>query len=87
MATYVDYHRPTWYLAWNVETLWRNESPFDLPTSSMEIFSAREWILNHKSSLLMRNIDIAWCNADLFYIRKLALAYESFGTRSWRNPE
>jgi hypothetical protein len=87
MATYVDYHRPTWYLAWNVETLWRNESPFDLPTSSMEIFSACEWILKQKSSLLMRYIDIPWCHADLFYIRKLAVAYESFGAHSWRNPE
>ena len=51
MAVYVDYHRPTWYLAWNVETLWRNESPFDLPTSSMEIFSARDWILSEKPQI------------------------------------
>ncbi len=86
MVTYVDYHRPTWYLAWNVETLWRNESPFDLPTSSMEIFSARASILNDKPESLTRYIDIPWCKADLFYIRKLVLTYESFGTPSWKIP-
>jgi hypothetical protein len=87
MTTYVDYHRPTWYLAWNVETLWRNESPFDLPTSSMEIFSARAWILDEKFGSLVRYADTPWCHADLFYLRKLAIACESFGVRSWRNPE
>ncbi|NLH15989.1 MAG: PQQ-binding-like beta-propeller repeat protein [Phycisphaerae bacterium] len=87
MATYVDFHRPTWYLAWNVETLWRNESPLDLPTSSMEIFAARAWIVNEKPNNLMQYIDIPWCKADLFCLRKLAITGRSIATQIGQLPE
>src|SRR4029079_2327850 len=45
MDRYVDYHRPTWWLAWNVETMMRNECPYEFPTMSMEVFAARALIL------------------------------------------
>ena len=45
MDVCVDYHRPTWYLAWNVETMWRNECPFAFPTMAAEVFAARALIL------------------------------------------
>jgi hypothetical protein len=77
MDLYVDYHRPTWYLAWGVETLWRNESPFAFPTMPAEIFTARAWILNEPAQKLASSLDIPWCKADLFYLQKLVLCLEA----------
>jgi len=79
MSVYVDYHRPTWSLAWGVETMWRNESPFALPTMSAEIFAARAWILHEPADRLARFVDIPWCKADLFHIQKLVLCIETRG--------
>jgi hypothetical protein len=79
MDVYVDYHRPTWSLAWGVETMWRNESPFALPTMSAEIFAARAWILAEPAARLACFVDIPWCRADLFYIQKLVLCIEAPG--------
>lgn len=84
MNVYVDYHRPTWSLAWGVETMWRNESPFALPTMSAEIFAARAWILDEPADRLAGFVDIPWCRADLFYIQKLALCVEAYGRTSWQ---
>ncbi len=83
MDTYVDYHRPTWYLAWGVESLWRNESPFAFPTMSAEIFTARAWVLDEPADGLVAFVDIPWCHADLFYIQKLALCIEAGGPTRW----
>jgi hypothetical protein len=77
MDVYVDYHRPTWYLAWGVETLWRNESPFAFPTMPAEIFTARAWILDEPAGKLASFLDIPWCKADLFYVQKLVLCIET----------
>jgi len=76
---YVDYHRPTWPLAWNVELMWRNECPFAFPTMSAEIFAARALILRESPDKLQRFLDIPWCKADLFYIQKLVFCIESHG--------
>jgi hypothetical protein len=77
MDVYVDYQRPTWYLAWGVETLWRNESPFALPTTSAEVFMARAWVLGEPLEKLVSALDIPWCQADLFYLQKLVLCLEA----------
>jgi hypothetical protein len=77
MDVYVDYHRPTWYLAWNVETMWRNECPFAFPTMSMEVFAARALILREPDEQLVRFLDLPWCKADLFYIQKLVFCIEA----------
>jgi outer membrane protein assembly factor BamB len=79
MDVYVDYHRPTWPLAWNVELMWRNECPFAFPTMSAEIFAARALILGESTDKLERFLDIPWCKADLFYIQKLVFCIESHG--------
>jgi hypothetical protein len=79
MNVYVDYHRPTWHLAWGVETMWRNESPFAFPTMAAEIFAARAWVLNESAEELQRFLDIPWCRADLFYIQKLVSCLEAQG--------
>ena len=86
MGVYVDYHRPTWSLAWGVETMWRNESPFALPTMSAEIFAARAWILDEPAGRLARVVDIPWCRADLFHIQKLVACIEAHGSVSWQRP-
>lgn len=83
MDVYVDYHRPTWYLAWGVETAWRNESPFAFPTMSAEIFTARAWILNEPAGTLTRFLDVPWCRADLFYIQKLVGCLDASGQTAW----
>jgi outer membrane protein assembly factor BamB len=85
MDVYVDYHRPTWCLAWNVETMWRNECPFAFPTMAAEVFAARALILREPAVKLTRFLDIPWCKADLFYIQKLLFAIESHGKVTWRN--
>jgi hypothetical protein len=84
MDVYVDYHRPTWYLAWNVETMWRNECPFAFPTMSAEVFAARALILREPAEKLKRFIDIPWCKADLFYIQKLLFIIEAHGEVVWK---
>ncbi len=84
MQAYVDYHRPTWPLAWGVETMWRNESPFAFPTMSAEIFAARAWILGEPAERLSPCLDIPWCRADLFCIQKLILCLEADGQTIWQ---
>jgi hypothetical protein len=73
MATYVDHHRPGWWLAWNVEQLMRNEAPTQLPTTPLEIFTARALILDEPAERLRDFLDLPWCRADEFHIQKLAL--------------
>lgn len=77
MSVYVDHHRPTWWLAWNVEPMWRNEAPLSLPTMSMEVFAARAMILGEKADALARYVDRPWCKGDEFYIQKLALVLDA----------
>ncbi len=84
MDVYVDYHRPTWYLAWNVETMWRNECPFSFPTVAAEVFTARALILREPAEELARYIDIPWCKADLFYIQKLVYTIEAKYKVDWQ---
>jgi len=85
MAVYVDYHRPTWHLAWGVETMWRNECPFAFPTMSAEVFAAKALILYEPAEKLISYLDIPWCKADLFYIQKLVLCIEAYGKITWQS--
>lgn len=73
VSTYVDYLRPGWWLAWNIEQMMRNEAPYQLPSTSLEIFTARALLLGEGASALRRYIDLPWCKGDEFYIQKLAL--------------
>jgi hypothetical protein len=85
MDVYVDYHRPTWPLAWNVETIWRNEAPFQFPTAAAEIFAARALILEEPAQKLARFLDLPWCKADLFYVQKLVFCLEARDKITWRD--
>lgn len=84
MDVYVDYHRPTWYLAWNIEPMWRNECPFAFPTMAAEIFAARALILRQPPENLTHFLDLPSCKADLFYIQKLVLCIEAYGQVIWQ---
>ena len=85
MDVCVDYHRPTWHLAWGVETMWRNECPFAFPTMSAEVFAAKALILQEPAEKLISYLDIPWCKADLFYIQKLVLCIEAYGKVTWQS--
>lgn len=85
MAVCVDYHRPTWWLAWNVELMLRNESPFSLPTMSAEIFDARALILREPQPPLATRLDLPWCHADLCYLQKLVACLEADSVWEWRD--
>ena len=85
MDVCVDYHRPTWHLAWGVETMWRNECPFAFPTMSAEVFAAKALILHEPAEKLISYLDIPWCKADLFYIQKLVLCIEAYGKVTWQS--
>jgi hypothetical protein len=73
MEVYVDHHRPAWYVAWNVELLWRNEAPFSFPDLSADVFAARGLILGEKGEELEPFMDVPWCKGDEYYIQKLAI--------------
>ncbi len=83
MERYIDYHRPTWWLAWNVETLVRNECPYEFPSMSAEVFAARRLILDEPAAKLAPFIDRPWCHADLYYIQKLAWTIEAARPSLW----
>jgi outer membrane protein assembly factor BamB len=85
MAVYVDHHRPTWWLAWNVELMLRNESPFSLPTMSAEIFDARALVLREPQKQLAAYLDLPWCRADLSYLQKLAACLEANRELTWED--
>jgi hypothetical protein len=73
MDVYVDHHRPTWWLAWNVELLWRNEAPFSLPSMPRDIMAARAWLLEDDPAKLTTYLDIPWCRGDEYQIQKIAM--------------
>jgi len=85
MDVYVDYHRPTWWLSWNVELMVRNEASFSFPTMSAEIFNARALILREPQKQLAQYLDLPWCRADLFYLQKLVACLEADNETVWED--
>jgi hypothetical protein len=77
MRNFVDWQRPGWWLAWNVEQSWANEVPFQLPSTPYEFFAARALILHEERAKLAAFLDQPWCAADEFFIRKLALVLQA----------
>jgi hypothetical protein len=80
VSVYVDRHRPGWWLAWNVEQLMRNETPFQMPTTPLEIFNAKALLIGESPEQLTAYLDIPWCRADEFYIQKLALTLRAMAS-------
>lgn len=73
VSIYLDHHRPTWWLAWNVELLWRNESSFGFPSTALEAFAAKALLVDTPERELVGYLDRPWCRGDETYIQKLAL--------------
>jgi hypothetical protein len=73
MDVYVDHHRPTWFLAWNVELLWRNEAPFAFPNMAVDVLGAKALILRQHRDQLERYLDLPAFKGDEYQIQKLAL--------------
>jgi outer membrane protein assembly factor BamB len=87
MDVYVDHHRPTWWLAWNVDLMWRNEAPMSFPTMAQEVFAARAMLLGEKPQDLHRYLDIPWCRGDETYVQKLALLLNGNASVFWKAGE
>ncbi len=85
MDVYVEYHRPMWWLTWNVEIMKRNECPFAFPTVPAEVFAARALILREPAEKLESLLDLPWCRADLFHVQKLVFCIEAHGECAWRD--
>jgi hypothetical protein len=83
MQRYVDHDRPTWWLAWNVETMMRNECPYEFPTMSLQVFTARSFILGEPADKPAACLDLPWCKADETYARKLALVLDAATELAW----
>ena len=73
LDVYVDHHRPIWFLAWNVELLWRNEAPFALPNMAVDVLGAKTLILRQRRDELERYVDLPSFKSDEYQIQKLAL--------------
>jgi hypothetical protein len=74
IENYIDKQRPAWWIAWNVETLWANEVPYQLPCNTYDLFTAKALLVKEPREKLAQYADIPWCAGDEYYIRKLALA-------------
>jgi len=85
MRVYVDHHRPTWWLAWNVEMMWRNETNLMYPAVAMQVFAARAMLLTEGPDALAGYLDIPWCRGDEYHIQKLALLLNSAIEASWKS--
>ncbi len=83
MDRYVNYHRPVWWLAWDVETMMRNECPYEFPTMSAEVFAARSLILAEPPEQLVAFLDRPWCKGDEYYMQKLALTLDAASPTDW----
>lgn len=79
---YLDYHRPTWWLAWNVELLPRNEAPMSFPTVAQDGFAAKAMIVGEKPETLYRYLDLPWCQGDETYVQKLAMILDAAGQQA-----
>ena len=55
----------------------RNECPLELPSASLEVFSALALILGEPAEELRKRLDLPWCSADEFYVRKIALTLDA----------
>lgn len=85
VGRYIDYHRPTWYLAWGQLTEGADEECTALPNTTMAHYAAKAMLVDTPAEQLVQAVDIPWCKADLYYIQKLVLAIEAHGQRQWRS--
>jgi len=84
--SFVDLSMPGWFIVNNEHQIHFAENYTDGPDLSEAIFALRAYTGRSDPKLLNLWIDIPWCKGDLYYIKRLVLAIESTGKRSWRGP-
>ncbi len=85
VARYVDFHRPSWRLAWGILSSYGHENCTEMPIHAMTHFQAKAYLVETPPAELARAADIPWCRADLYHVQKLALAIRSAGRTEWKD--
>ncbi len=67
---------PTWSLTGEERQVHFGENFVDPPDFALNSFKALAWLKGAAPQELARRVDLPWCQADLYYIIKLALAIE-----------
>ena len=83
--SFIDLTTPGWFIVNNEHQIHFGENYTDGPDLAEAIFSLRVYAGCVDAKLVDQWIDIPWCKGDLSTIKKLALAMEFAGKRSWRD--
>jgi outer membrane protein assembly factor BamB len=72
---FIDRTMPTWFLAWGERPAHTGENFIDYPDNVLGIFAAQALLGEPgRRAGVGANVDVPWCEGDLFSIEKLALA-------------
>ena len=67
---------PTWYLAGEERQVHNGENFVDPPDFALDAFRAMAWLKDASPEDLAMRVDVPFCQADLTYITKIAMALE-----------
>jgi hypothetical protein len=67
--------RPPFRLAWKRRSF--GENLVDPPDLAIGGFAAVAWLNSADAAELARHVDVPWCRADLWYMKKLAVILEA----------
>ncbi|UCC97772.1 MAG: hypothetical protein JSW66_18250 [Phycisphaerales bacterium] len=79
----VDYQRPSWHLAGNVEIMWRSECPSSFASRPGANLSSRVLILGESAAEPIHFLGMPLGKGDLFYIQKLVSCMEVGSEITW----
>jgi len=85
VARYIDYHKPTWYMAWGILACYGHENCCEMPIHTISHFQAKAFLVDTPADELAHAVDVPWCRADLYHIEKLALAIRASGKIAWHD--
>lgn len=77
--TFIETVVPAQYLSWSF-AVGRNEQFTNSPTQALEVYLAKALIMQEDSETLRQYVNVPWCQGDLYYIEKLALAIRASTT-------
>jgi hypothetical protein len=72
----------TWPLMGEERQVHYGENYLDPPDLAMGAFAALAWLKEGRPGELAKCVDLPFCRADLFYLRKLAITLETMGQSS-----
>jgi len=79
---YADITRPAGFVAWGPKQF-EGEVDGNQPHQALSLFLAKACIQQRPGEELAIYADLPWCQADLYYIQKLAAAIRAFGRTEW----